>query len=102
MFSSLNFIIHNADKAGADDAHQVTVLIGMVDFLVQNPVLADKTQQDQQEVPHGSAVGEIHDIFIQAKLIYHGAKAVMEQVIFILKIAVKRRPGNQRGIADVG
>ena len=69
MFSSLNFIIHNADKAGADDAHQVTVLIGMVDFLVQNPVLADKTQQDQQEVPHGSAVGEIHDIFIQAKLI---------------------------------
>lgn len=26
----------------------------------------------------------------------------MEQVIFILKIAVKRRPGNQRGAADVG
>ena len=43
-----------------------------------------------------------HDIFIQAKLIQHGAKAVMEQVIFILKIAVKRRTGNQRGIADVG
>ena len=59
LFGSLNFIIHNADEASANDAHEVAILICVVDFLVQNPVLADEAQQDQQEIPHGRAVDEI-------------------------------------------